>query len=483
MAGPITWQTINGPSIAQAAAPMESAARLILGGIDRAGSTLDGYNKQQQALEDQAANAQVQSFLERLQRVRSPEEVAALQASGELDTLRAGLRPQDLAKVRGAEEARLGSLMQQTTAKNTFDDAAAKRAADPVFEQYRLAGLNGDEATQAKLLAENPSLRGWAGEVANDKALERKLVEQGRADRLAPYTEANTIAEAQLKGVQLKNAERANNDAEEERRLSVRLANEQQKYLDQQNQQEVELGKVAKRLGLPVDPSGRARVSEYTTEQKLRLDNEAILSGGRPSDAIRGSDTLTADKMLERLSKSGEFSPQVIMKNRDAIRSAFASNVSTGAVGNDAAEIALNRARDKVANEEATKDNWSAPGSADARRNYEELAKDVPSLIDKTSGVDPEEDVADIQRLLNDLAVKGIEVKKGVFVTPSTNDVRAALRQASGGWLKDNTRAKNVENYLKEVMTSPEVTKRLAEAENLKVFRRNEAVRELLSSK
>lgn len=483
MATPITWQNVTGPSLAQAAVPMESAAKLILGGFDRAGETLTEYNKQQQAIEDRGAEAQVQSFLERLQRVRSPDEVAALQASGELDALRAGLRPQDLAKVRGAEDNRVASLMQQTTAKNTFDDSVAKRAADPIFEQFRLAGLNGDEATQAKLLAANPQLRGWAAEVEKDKALERKLIEQARADRLAPYTEANTIAESELKAVQLSNAKRANNDAEEERRLSIRLAQEQEKYLNDQNQKEAELGKVAKKLGLPVDPSGRARVSEYTKEQKLRLDNEAILSGGQPSDVIRGSDTLTADKMLERLSKSGEFSPQVIMKNRDTIRNTFASNVSTGSIGNDAAEIALNRAREKVINDERAKDNWSAPGAPDTRRNYEELAKDVPSLIDKTSGIDPEEDVADIQKLLNELAVKGIEVKKGVFVTPSTNDVRAALRQAQGGWFKDSTRADNVKEYLKTIMSSPEVTKRLAEAEDLKVFKRKEAVREILNSK
>ena len=481
MAAPITWQTINGPSLAQAALPMESAARLILGGIDRAGSTLTGYNNQQQAIEDRGADAKVQGFLERLQRVQSPEEVATLRASGELDALRAGLRPQDLAKVRGAEDARLASLMQQTTAKNTFDDTVAKRAAEPILEQFRLAGLNGDEATQARLMAENPNIRGWATAVEQDKALERKAVEQARADRLAPYTEANTIAESKLTATKLANAERANAEAEEERNLALRLAQEQRNYLDQQKQRDVELGKVAQRLGLPVDPSGRARVDEYTTEQKLRLDNEAILSGGQPSDMVRGSDTMTADKMLDRLSR--EFSPQVIMKNRDTIRGAFASNVSAGAVGNDAAEIALNRAREKVINDERAKDNWSAPGAPDTRRNYEELAKDVPSLIDKSSGIDSEEDVADIQKLLNELAVKGIEVQKGVFVTPSTNDVRAALRQAPGGWFKDSTRATNMKEYLKTIMSSPEVTKRLAEAEDLKVFKRKEAVREILNSK
>lgn len=483
MATPITWQNVQGRSLAEAATPLQYAAQNIGGAFDKLGGVYADYQAQQKKQVDLAAEANVQGFLERLQNVRSPEEVAALQASGELASLRAGLRPQDLAKVRGAEDARVAALMQQTTAKNTFDDAVAKRGADPVFEAYRLAGLNGDEASQARLLAENPSLSGWAGEVEKDKALERKLIEQARSDRLAPYTEANTIAESQLKAVQLKNAERTNNEAEEERRLTVRLATEQQKYLNQQNQQETELGKVAQRLGLPVDPSGRARVSEYTKEQKLALDNEAILSGGQPSDMIRGSDTMMADKMLARLSNSGEFSPQVIMKNRDAIRSSFASNVSTGAVGNDAATIALSRAREKVVMDEQASNNWSAPGSPDARRNYDELAKDVPALIDKTSGNDPEEDIADIQGLLTELAVKGIEVSKGKFVTPSTNDVRAALRQAQGGWFSDNKRAENVKQILTANMKRPEVVGRIAEAEDLRQYKRKEAVRDILNSK
>ena len=483
MATPITWQNVQGRSLAEAATPLQYAAQNIGSAFDKLGGVYKDYQTQQQKQVDLGDEANVQNLLERLQGVGSVDDVAALRASGELDSLRAALKPKDLAKVRGAEDARVAALMQQTTAKNTFDDTVAKRAAEPILEQFRLAGLNGDEATQVRLLAENPNIRGWATAVEQDKALERKLVEQKRADELAPLTQANAVMEGKLKGVQLSNAERANNDAEEERRLSIRLANEQQKYLDQQNQRETELGKVAQRLGLPVDPSGRARVGEYTKEQKLALDNEAILSGGQPSDMVRGSDTVTADKMLDRLSNSGEFSPQVIMKNRDAIRSSFASNVSTGAVGNDAATIALSRAREKVVMDEQASNNWSAPGSPDARRNYDELAKDVPALIDKTSGNDPEEDIADIQGLLTELAVKGIEVSKGKFVTPSTNDVRAALRQAQGGWFSDNKRAENVKQILTANMKRPEVVGRIAEAEDLRQYKRKEAVRDILNSK
>lgn len=435
MAAPITWQTINGPSLAQAAVPMESAARLILGGIDRAGSTLTGYNNQQQAIEDRGADAQVQGFLERLQRVQSPEEVAALQASGELDALRAGLRPQDLAKVRGAEDARLASLMQQTTAKNAFDDTVAKRAAEPILEQFRLAGLNGDEATQARLLAENPNLRGWATAVEQDKVLERKAIEQARADRLAPYTEANTIAESKLTATKLANAERANAEAEEERRLNERLT---------------------------------AAIDGHFTNQ--------VKAGDSPI-----SDTVAADEFIASL--GSEFSPTLVRRQRDAIRTAFSSTGLAKPVGNDAATIALKNAEAKATFNEQSANNWSAPGTPNILKEFNQLSEDVPKLIDKTTGVDAEEDIADIQALLYKLANEGIEVEKGVFVVPSVNDVKNAIRTAEGGWFSDNKRAANIKASLYKNMRTPEVGKRLAEAKALQEYARKQAVQEILNAK
>lgn len=434
MAAPITWQTINSPSSALAAVPMESAAKLILGGFDRAGKALEGYNTQQQAIEDRGADAQVQNFLERLQRARSPEDVAALQASGELDTLRAGLRPQDLAKVRGAEDARMSSLMQQTTAKNTFDDVAAKRAADPVFEQYRLAGLNGDEATQAELLKANPQLR-WSSEVEKDKALERKMKDQAFADELAPYTRDNTIAESKLTGVKLKNAEQANVEADELRRFNERM----------------------------------------TTAIDTHFSNQ-VKAGDTPI-----SDTVAADSFLA--SVGSEFSPTLLRKQREAARSAFSSNGLASPVGNDAAAVALKKAEAKAAFTEKSANNWSAPGTPNIIKEFNQLAEEVPKLIDKTTGVDAEEDVADIQTLLYTLSNKGIEVEKGVFVTPSVNDVKNAIRTAEGGWFSDNTRAANIKATLYKNMRTPEVSKRLAEAKELQDYARKQAIQELVNAK
>lgn len=154
MAGPITWRTIMGASPADAARPLEIARQSIGDAFGQFMNVIRDREGFIQKQADTAAEANVQGFLDRIQGARTPEEIAALQESGELDTLRAGLRPQDLAQVRGAEDARLTSLMQQTTARNAFDDQALARSRLPLINQAAMLAAQGDEAGLNKLLAE-----------------------------------------------------------------------------------------------------------------------------------------------------------------------------------------------------------------------------------------------------------------------------------------------------------------------------------------
>lgn len=248
MASPITWQNVNGRSLAEASAPLQAASQAILGGFDRLAGVADGYGKLQQTLLDKQEETNVQGFLERLQRAQSPDEVAKLQASGELEALRSTLRPGSLARVRGEEDARIASLMQQTTAKNTFANSQADFAAEPIRQAYRVAVLNRDEATQKAIREANPNLRGLDRLLDEERKLERTFAEQVRADRMAPIQEANAIAEGKIKGLQLSSAEQAAKDAAEQRRLAAQLAREQQTYLSGKVAGEDALGAAAKRL-------------------------------------------------------------------------------------------------------------------------------------------------------------------------------------------------------------------------------------------
>jgi hypothetical protein len=144
---------------------MEAAQRAIQGGIGGLQTLVADQQQIAQAGVDRGNEANVQKFLDRLQGARTPEEVLALQQTGELDTLRSVLTPKDLARVRGAEETRAASLMQQLTAKSTFETQQAAAKAAPIKDQILSMYMTGDPAQQARakeLFVANPNIPGGA---------------------------------------------------------------------------------------------------------------------------------------------------------------------------------------------------------------------------------------------------------------------------------------------------------------------------------
>lgn len=158
MASPITWQNVTGRSLAEASIPLEAASKTILSGFDRLSKAADGYNQLQQTSQNQEEEANVQNFMERLQRARTPEEVAALQDSGELDALRAVLKPASLAKVRGAEDVRLQSLRDQITKGQAFQQDQERITQLPIAQQAEVLAAKGDTVGLDALLKSNPTL-------------------------------------------------------------------------------------------------------------------------------------------------------------------------------------------------------------------------------------------------------------------------------------------------------------------------------------
>ena len=162
MAGPITWRTVQGASLADASRPLEVAQRTISGAFD----SLGGLVKEQQAINqatiDREDDANVQSFLNRLQAVKSPEEMAALQASGELGTMMSALKPKQQAMVRGADDVRTNSLMQQVTARNAFETQAKTAQYAPIKDRALSLSMAGDKAGALALLEQNPGMPGQA---------------------------------------------------------------------------------------------------------------------------------------------------------------------------------------------------------------------------------------------------------------------------------------------------------------------------------
>ena len=211
MASPITWQNVTGRSLAEAAVPLESASKLILGGFDRLSKAADGYGQLQQTIQNQEEEANVQNFMERLQRARSPEDVAALQASGELDTLRAALQPASLAKVRGAEDARIESLQNQITKRQTFQQEQDRITQLPIAQQAEVLAAKGDTAGLDALLKSNPTLLNpakylSAAKTVVDTDAKNRLEGEKTATQMARDLAQVTLTQAQAADITTDNA-------------------------------------------------------------------------------------------------------------------------------------------------------------------------------------------------------------------------------------------------------------------------------------
>lgn len=149
MAGPITWQNVNGASLADALRPMESAQRSFNGAFDGLGELL----KQRQVLEEQNwQNGKVNNTnaaLNAVNQFATPEEFQAAQKSGVIAQLMAANGAQmDQQAVRAAADGRLGILQQRAKLSGEYQDAAIERAAAPFADAYKAATLSGDRELQ-----------------------------------------------------------------------------------------------------------------------------------------------------------------------------------------------------------------------------------------------------------------------------------------------------------------------------------------------
>lgn len=151
MAGPITWRSLQpsaDPSVG--AALMGMAQKSLLGAFDPFQKILQ---QQEAAGAEQAGmvrEGNKQAFLQALQQANSPEALAALQASGQLEGLRNNLTPENLAAVRPAEGARLAGLRQEVVAGQQYEAGQVAQLELPVEQNVaKLIALGKlDEATK-----------------------------------------------------------------------------------------------------------------------------------------------------------------------------------------------------------------------------------------------------------------------------------------------------------------------------------------------
>lgn len=153
---PITWRNIEGDHTRGAASLFETARRALNDGMGNFKSIVDSRNELNQQNWDTQKEVNTDQFLDRLAQYKTPEELAAAQAAGDLQALKAQFGGQiDRDAVRGAEANQADVLMRRITAQNQYADDKTNRDARPLVEQFNTLIANNDLAGARKFLNEN----------------------------------------------------------------------------------------------------------------------------------------------------------------------------------------------------------------------------------------------------------------------------------------------------------------------------------------
>lgn len=148
MAGPITWQSLTAPSLAEAAYPLALAQRTFAGGFDALGNALKEYQTGQQEVWKKQDTEATQAILNQIYQTRTPEEFNALQAQGLFSKAVAdnGARI-NLGDVNRAIDGRVNTLEQRalqsreaSDKQRVFDEAPKIGAATSLLYQKDFDG-------------------------------------------------------------------------------------------------------------------------------------------------------------------------------------------------------------------------------------------------------------------------------------------------------------------------------------------------------
>ena len=455
----------------------------------------------------------------KIYQAQTVDQMNALNQSGTLDQgVAANGARIDRAAVNALRDGRVSTLQNQATQAITYKNTMLDDAQANDVRRINTLALTNPAAASAEL-AKNPDLRKSFEIAKNIDASAQTQVERGRGNTRfewdgqeqkwkAAAEDRNVAAESQrallrpielegaqlgnqgkrmqnsLTGLQITDAKASAADKAEARRLDNTLAVAQQNYLDSRDATGRDMGALAQQLDLPMTSIGHPDFSNMTTDQLAVFDKAAgALPNKMPlSKDFMSGDTKVANKFYQGLVDSKQYTPATLKKFKDSIRGAFDSNATGGRVGNDAYNRDLANAQNQVAFDSMNANNWYAPGSPNAIKDYDKLAKEVDVMF----GKDEREDLPDVQKYLSELATKGVVVGKDkqgkdIVVTPSVNDVLGAVRGTYEGWNFYNSgRKTDIKKALEAALKTPQAATRFQQGQEAEAYRRKQAVSKIL---
>jgi hypothetical protein len=162
MAGqPIRWDNISGAGLSEASRPLDSAAALFSNAFSGLRDTLKERETIDNANWQNTKVNNTNAYLDAVSKFGSADALRAAQQDGTLDKLRAQYGYQiDSDKVRGAADARVSQLQDQTLKDITFKHAQIDEATAKDVQDFQAARMNGDRDGMAKAMASYTSKNG-----------------------------------------------------------------------------------------------------------------------------------------------------------------------------------------------------------------------------------------------------------------------------------------------------------------------------------
>ena len=276
MAAPITWRNVDTANLAQSAVPLAYSQQSINGAFDAFQNIL----RQRQDV-DNANTAAIQevgkqNFLDALAQARTPEQMAALQQSGQLDAMRQSMGAQARNAVRGADESRLASVRQQTTQEQAFNAAQLERSQVPLKDEIASLTANGKFAEARELAQQHPELLNRAALFNGIATAENNF--NTRTLENSTRTMQNESAKISL--------DQKKKDVTNTTLVDAAVGQRLSEFQSGNQEHNAKIAEQARDMGLPLDPrTGLPDPSTLTPQQSMVLNSRLTALGlnvGRP---------------------------------------------------------------------------------------------------------------------------------------------------------------------------------------------------------
>ena len=343
MGQPITWRNVTGPSPAEASQALQAAQQSFgasFEGLNNVVRGTEAFNANQILRVDEAAK---QAYLDRLSQARTPEELQALQASGELSRMERGLSVAARAGVRGADEARQTGLRQQEVANFAYKADQRARAEAPERDEFgRLLAQGNTDGAVAFL-----DMSGLVNKAPLYNAVEttrRARLLQGREDEAAKFAAGQRVRTVTQQVIGDTEQARLAAEAERQRGLEGTVAGFVGNY--QQTSQALREGiesgatNFPKAAMLPRNSDGKVAVEKLVGTPLYSEFNAHLNTLGLPTLDTLGGDTAAAENLRSALRSAGA-KPTDMTRLEPVIATAL-STTAPAPIGREADNAARN---------------------------------------------------------------------------------------------------------------------------------------------